>query len=317
MILIAIHAFVFFILLFSIFTYRKQNAISRFMFTTIPRKIMNLIPMNIRNQPISALIGKNGPFKHVLIFTYYITYHFILIIYFLLVFPKYRFILQNPEFHYVFTFIIMVIPWIVVLLFQFIDPGEISSKNVDDYLKYYPYDNVIYHPGKCSKLLIPSVPRSRYCPFTEKRIARYDHYCPWVLQPIGERNTSLYLLFLISNFMLLSYLFVICLKYLQWKSKLNIPLHNSFSSFMSLLELLFQQEPRIIQISTTFLILAATLIVIIFKQFYLISKNITSSEVYLYREEQSKNNQPINNIYDRGILLNWFQIIFLNLRCYK
>lgn len=316
MILVILHGILIIALLFSIITYHNQNTISRFLFTYIPNKIINLFPDNLKNQPISSLIGKNGPFKHVFIFIYYITYHFIMIIFFITVFPNFKFILQNPEFHFIFTFIIMLIPWIIVLLFQFIDPGIINSKNVDDYLKHYPYDNVIYHPGKCSKLLIPSVPRSRYCIFTKKRIARYDHYCPWLLQPIGERNTSLYLLFLISNFMLLSYLFVICIKYLQWKSRLSLHLINSFNNIVSIIDLLYQQESRVVQLSITFLILSITLLLIIFKQFYLISKNITSSEVYLYKEEQIKNAQPIKNIYDRGLLFNWFQIIFFHLWYY-
>ena len=100
--------------------------------------------------------------------------------------------------------------------------------------------------------------------------------------------------------------------FLHYSNELDL----AFNNIVSIIDLLYQQESRVVQLSITFLILSITLLLIIFNQFYLISKNITSSEVYLYKEEQIKNAQPIKNIYDRGLLFNWFQIIFFHLWYY-
>ena len=98
-----------------------------------------------------------------------------------------------------FIFVILLIPWIIVIIFQFIDPGSITKNNVDNYLKVYLDQQQQKHIklNRCAYLYIPAVPRSRFCSFSQKRIAKFDHFCPWVIQPIGEKNIRFYLLFLL------------------------------------------------------------------------------------------------------------------------
>lgn len=121
----------------------------------------------------SECIGKGGP-------CYYFIFIFYITIYAGFVFAYVRFVhpqLQNVykshlEVHRVLTFLVLPWPWVLFVAFQFMDPGEITPKNVFSYIKKYPYDNVLYVEGKvCPTLHVPVVARSRYCRYTKKRIA--------------------------------------------------------------------------------------------------------------------------------------------------
>jgi hypothetical protein len=93
-----------------------------------------------------------------------------------------------------------VTPWPVVLyfVFQFVNPGEITNTNVLSYLALYPADGKLYCDSLIPGTVWPAVPRAHYCRWTNRWIAKFDHYCPWVAQPIGERTFRLFLLFLVS-----------------------------------------------------------------------------------------------------------------------
>lgn len=50
----------------------------------------------------------------------------------------------------------------------------------------------------CSSCLIAKPLRSKHCAVTNKCVARYDHYCPWVLNAIGAGNHHYFMLYLIA-----------------------------------------------------------------------------------------------------------------------
>jgi hypothetical protein len=208
-------------------------------------------------------------------------------------------------------------PWIVVLLFQFANPGTITAANVDRYLQLYPYDSLLYHPAKCARLLIPAVPRSRYCPYTEMRIARYDHYCPWVAQAIGEKTLRLYVLFLFFNLSTFSYYFVVSAQ-LLWSHVATVShkvqwTRSRSHNVLKWLSIVLADQSVVCGICIFYFILSIALLSVLAKQSYLISKNVTSAELARYRVERvgvGQQDSKFHNCYDKGISMNWFDVIF-------
>lgn len=120
--------------------------------------------------------GPHGPCRYFVAFFFYVIYMVFSIIYLTKVYPYIPYILHDRSeksikyFRFVSLFVLPW-PWIIFILFQFLDPGEIRNDNVESYLKLYPYDYQLYFPKLCPTMNIPIVPRSRYCKFTNKRIA--------------------------------------------------------------------------------------------------------------------------------------------------
>jgi hypothetical protein len=213
-----------------------------------------------------------------------------------------------------------------VLLFQFTNPGKITAENVDGYLKIYPYDSVIYHPAKCARLLIPAVPRSRFCLYTQQRIARYDHYCPWVAQAIGERTIRLFVAFLFVNFLAFSYYCVVSAQFLWWHFVNSAPRIEwriwSLENGLIGLAVVLRSEPIVVAICVFSFLGSIALSSALSRQIYCISKNLTYPELASYRIEREKraregNSELFHNIYDKGILRNWFDVLFLSTENYE
>lgn len=313
---------------------------------------------------IKKIFNIDSPTCYIGILIYYLIYHFIAIIFLQRVFPFFPYILENPEFHHMFVFIVLLLPWIIVLMIQFADPGNITQENVDDYLKVYLNNNQnnsnndsinnqindnnesnnktqngsnIYHSkndstsqtkinnydqllfqqkqqiqlSKCANLLIPAVPRSRFCPFAKKRIAKYDHYCPWVMQPIGEKNIRLYFLFLLSNFTTTTYFFVISEMFLIWKLKYSSNIEWSkyflFEKIAFSCLYLMENETTVCGVSIFFVVFQSVLLSLILREIYLISVNLTLDEIM---EKKAGRQKEILNEYDKGILQNWLEVLF-------
>jgi palmitoyltransferase len=74
-------------------------------------------------------------------------------------------------------------------------PGYITERNIPKY-DNYPYDNLLYVNKKCPTLGFRKLARSKYDRFTKKHVARFDHYCGWIDNAVGEENYRFFLLFL-------------------------------------------------------------------------------------------------------------------------
>jgi palmitoyltransferase len=82
-----------------------------------------------------------------------------------------------------------------------VSPGIITPKSLKRY-DHYPYDGVLFLPGiKCPVTrTIPKLARSKYDRHRYHRnVARFDHYCGWVYNTIGEENYRFFLLFLLVH----------------------------------------------------------------------------------------------------------------------
>eukprot|EP00938_MAST-03A_sp_MAST-3A-sp1_P007154 g7154.t1 len=84
------------------------------------------------------------------------------------------------------------------------DPGYITKENISRYNKY-PYDFKMFTPKRCRTTGILKPARSKFCSIMQKNVARYDHYCGWLAQPVGEENYRYFLLFLFMTCSMLFY----------------------------------------------------------------------------------------------------------------
>ena len=120
--------------------------------------------------------GPHGTCKYFVAVFFYLIYMIFSLTYLIKVYPFIPLIYKDKgeniiSFIKFFSLFVLPWPWVIFILFQFLDPGEIRNDNVESYLKIYPYDHQLYFPKLCPTLNIPIVPRSRYCKYTNKRIA--------------------------------------------------------------------------------------------------------------------------------------------------
>jgi palmitoyltransferase ZDHHC4 len=76
-------------------------------------------------------------------------------------------------------------------------PGLITQRTWAKF-DHYPYDNLLFLPNqKCQSTNLIKIPRSKFDRLKYNRnVPRYDHFCGWVYNTIGEENYRWFLLFL-------------------------------------------------------------------------------------------------------------------------
>jgi palmitoyltransferase len=91
-------------------------------------------------------------------------------------------------------------------------PGSINSQSFKRY-DHYPYDHLLFLPGKrCGSTNLIKIPRSKFDRIKYKRnIPRYDHFCGWVHNTIGEENYRWFLLFLAVHVVMCAYGSLVCM----------------------------------------------------------------------------------------------------------
>ena len=265
--------------------------------------------------------GEGGPCRYFVIIFFGLLYLILLTDYFLLTFPHLKYIYSNYLLiHQIFSFIFPCVPWLITIALQYIDPGEITPYNVANYLRKYRYDHVIYNEKICPTLHIPAVARSRYCRYTHKRIAKYDHYCPWVLAAIGEKTHKWFVFYLVSCVVASTYYcidnyYVMRLHLSIMLKKIPPTYYLHFSKLQLLFALVLKHERFNACCIMILLVVILSLTLFIFHQIYSVSINTTQIEFDKYDIEKKKrkasgDNTPINNFYDRGVISNWLEFLF-------
>ncbi len=77
-------------------------------------------------------------------------------------------------------------------------PGYITERNLVRF-DNYPYDDFLFVEKDCPTLGFRKLARSKYDRFTNRHVARFDHFCGFVDNAIGEENYRFFLLFLMIH----------------------------------------------------------------------------------------------------------------------
>lgn len=86
-----------------------------------------------------------------------------------------------------------LVTWIIASLAP---PGDITPGTLSIY-DNYAYDNVLYSDDHvCPTLQIRKLARSKFDRYTQRQVPRFDHFCGWLNQAIGEDNYRHFLAFL-------------------------------------------------------------------------------------------------------------------------
>ena len=65
---------------------------------------------------------------------------------------------------------------------------------------------MLYREGrKCKTTGLPKLARSKFCRHMNCNVARFDHFCPWLNQAVGQENYRCFLFFLLAHVGLLAY----------------------------------------------------------------------------------------------------------------
>jgi hypothetical protein len=85
-------------------------------------------------------------------------------------------------------------------------PGMITAKSFKRY-DHYPYDNLLFlSDRKCDTTNLVKIARSKYDRLKyHQNVPRYDHFCGWVYNTIGEENYRWFLLFLAIHVLMCAY----------------------------------------------------------------------------------------------------------------
>jgi palmitoyltransferase len=94
---------------------------------------------------------------------------------------------------------------VTFLLTCFSDPGTVHAGNVDRHLESFAYDGMLYAPRRCPTMRLQAPARSKFCRVTNRRVARFDHYCAWMGNSVGENNYRYFLSFLLWHVVLCAY----------------------------------------------------------------------------------------------------------------
>ena len=222
-------------------------------------------------------------------------------------------------FHQIFVFIILPLPWITFIRIYLKNPGVITQNNIEKYKERYPYDEYLYHKNTVGKMdMIPAVARSKYCDITKKRIAKYDHYCPWILSTIGEQTQKDFLLFIIFNIVNNIYFFYVTANSLVYRANTTLSKSaktNIIQSNKDKLYIMFYID--FVSVFSCFVLFFVFfgLIGLLLKQIYHISTNKTAYECTRYQilARNKSLPKPKKNYYDKGFINNWKEAFTLPL----
>eukprot|EP00526_Cylindrotheca_closterium_P013730 CAMPEP_0113604890 /NCGR_PEP_ID=MMETSP0017_2-20120614/2033_1 /TAXON_ID=2856 /ORGANISM="Cylindrotheca closterium" /LENGTH=353 /DNA_ID=CAMNT_0000513339 /DNA_START=278 /DNA_END=1336 /DNA_ORIENTATION=- /assembly_acc=CAM_ASM_000147 len=168
-------------------------------------------------------------------------------------------------------------------------PGFITPKTFKRY-DHYPYDALIFPPGRrCESTNIIKIPRSKFDRIKYKaNIPRYDHFCGWVYNTIGEENYRWFLLFLVVHVIMCSYGSTVCFLLFRGEIRDKQLLELTFfdratgeeveSTWFIVLQFLFAQETAICTVMIVMGVMALALGGFLGYHVHITSKNQTTNE---------------------------------------
>jgi palmitoyltransferase ZDHHC4 len=175
----------------------------------------------------------------------------------------------------------------VCLYASVVSKSSITPENLVDEMKRYPYDKVLFHPGKqCRTCLLPKPARSKHCSICNACIARHDHHCVWLNNCVGHNNHHYFISLLLSLSVLLmygAYLGYSLLDHiLQLAFSPHGPYHwskgHSWSSFLQFWTVVIIEDIRVGAVFLLAMMTAPLALGFFLYHFYLVWAGTTTSE---------------------------------------
>ena len=104
------------------------------------------------------------------------------------------------------TVFLILLPYTFTYQCIAVKSSTITPHNHERHLRQYPYDHVLYRPGKfCRTCNFIKPARSKHCSLCKSCVAKQDHHCVWVMTCLGKDNYSYFLGLLFSLTLMLSW----------------------------------------------------------------------------------------------------------------
>ena len=178
----------------------------------------------------------------------------------------------------------------------FIDPGKIIEELIPKEVEFESHKQDLY----CKRCNIKRPERAHHCKTCQRCVLKMDHHCPWIANCVGYYNQKFFFQFVfyatIGDFIAFCYLGV-----KLFHADFNVPANSKLNSVYELIRVMW--SPLSILIGTV-LSLAMTISIgsLLYAQYYLISRNITSVEQAIY-------SVPEDNIYYSADTFHNFKIV--------
>jgi hypothetical protein len=177
-----------------------------------------------------------------------------------------------------------------------VSPGLVTPETLHRYDHNYPFDNWLYLEGRprCRTSGILRPPRSKFCRFMGANVARYDHFCPWLNNAVGQENYAWFLGFLLAHCLLLAYgaagMLALLASEAQDKQLLEASFYNARlgrpvkANWRIVMQYLIFQNWMIFGVGVLCAVMAIVLFGFFSYHMYLASFNITTNESYKWSE---------------------------------
>jgi hypothetical protein len=173
-----------------------------------------------------------------------------------------------------------------------VGPGNVTARTISLF-DHYEYDNVLYSDKLCPTLKIRKIARSKYDRSSQRHAPRFDHYCSWLNQAVGERNYRWFLLFLAVHVFMCWYgtwvMASVMYGEILEKDLLNATFFNVGTGvevkadFVIVFHYIFRRHFQLCGVLLLMSVMGATLGIFLGFHLYITSLNMTTNEYFKWR----------------------------------
>ncbi|KAJ5899451.1 hypothetical protein N7495_004195 [Penicillium taxi] len=178
---------------------------------------------------------------------------------------------------------VVILPYL--LLYKcVVTKSFITRENHDQEMERYPFDRVLFHPGRhCNTCDLPKPARSKHCSFCRVCVSRHDHHCVWLMNCVGAHNYVYFLSLLLSLSILLIYgttlgYFLLC-QTLQDMIPANVDMKlQAWATYIAIWGDVISSDPKIGSVTLLMLMTAPLAVAFLSYHTYLVWAGMTTNE---------------------------------------